>query len=340
MSTTSGTPSTAARGNVAESLSREELAHFTKRSDLRGLWAIGASWAVVAGSFAIVARWPNVLTVALALILIAGRQLAFGILQHEAAHATLFETRWMNNVLADWLCARPVWQHVGKYRAHHLRHHLKAGTDQDPDISLHVGYPITRSSMMRKLFRDVVGITGLKLLFGLFLMDLGIIKWTVASDVEKLPQDGRRFWDYPITFLRNAGGMLITQAVLFGILTALGHPRLYGLWALAYITPFPLFVRVRSIAEHGVRNRVPDTLENTRTTRAGWLMRATVAPVRVSFHVEHHALASVPYYRLPELHALLRARDVVPAPPSYLDVMRLASSAPRAPTNVAASPGS
>ena len=303
-----------------------EIAQLTARSDWRGAWAVASTWLMIAACFYVLARWPNPLTFIAALILIAGRQLALAILEHEAAHGTLFKTRWMNNLLGDWFCARPVWQNMHKYRAHHFVHHTRTGTEQDPDISLHAGYPTTRRSMARKMLRDIVGITGLKLMLGLVLMDVGLFKWTVANHLEKLPQEGRRWWSYPMTFVRNAGGMLATNAILFGIFAATGHAWLYGVWVLAYITPFPLFVRIRSIAEHGVLERVPDMFRNTRTTRAGWLARLTTAPVNVNFHIEHHAMASVPYYRLPLLHRLLRERNAVPEAPGYLDVLRLAST--------------
>jgi fatty acid desaturase len=120
--------------------------------------------------------------------------------------------------------------------------------------------------------------------------------------------------------------MWIANGALLGLLWALGHPALYLLWLGAYITPFPLFVRIRSIAEHGVLPRVTDMFQNTRTTRANWLLRMFVAPVHVNFHIEHHALASVPYYRLPRLHALLLERGMVTKPPSYGEVLRLASA--------------
>jgi fatty acid desaturase len=97
-------------------------------------------------------------------------------------------------------------------------------------------------------------------------------------------------------------------------------------WVLAFFTPHPLFVRIRSIAEHGCVTRSPDILENTRTTRAGLLLRLTVAPNRVNYHVEHHLLAAVPFYRLPKMHEMLREKGLLEAPPSYWDVLRLASS--------------
>lgn len=313
------------RPPLSAGFTKDELAALTERSDVRGAWAVVSSWAIVGAAFAMAARWPTVPVILLALVVIAGRQLALAILQHEGAHGTLFATRWMNVVLTDWLCARPVWQHLGKYRAHHLVHHTKTGTDRDPDITLHAGYPVSRGSLARKFARDLVGITGLKLMLGLVLMDAGLFRWTVANDLHKLPQEGRRFWDYPVTFVRNAAGMLITNAILFGILAATGHAWLYGLWVLAYVTPFPLFVRIRSIAEHGMLERVTDPLRNTRTTRAGWLARSTVAPVNVNYHLEHHAMASVPYYRLPRMHRMLRERGIVPTPPTYREVLALAS---------------
>ena len=199
-------------------LSKEEIAQLTARSDWRGLWAIFCSWAIIVAAMTMAALWPNPFTIIAAVILIAGRQLALAILQHEGAHGTLFKTRWMNDQLADWLCARPVWQHLHKYRAHHLVHHTRTGTDADPDLSLHAGYPVSRASLQRKMLRDVAGITGLKLMIGLVLMDAGVFKWTVSNHLEKLPQEGRRWWNYPLDFFRNAGGMLLTNLALFAIL--------------------------------------------------------------------------------------------------------------------------
>jgi fatty acid desaturase len=80
------------------------------------------------------------------------------------------------------------------------------------------------------------------------------------------------------------------------------------------------------MAEHACLEPSRDTLRNTRTTRAGWLARAFVAPIRVNYHIEHHLMASVPYFRLPQLHALLRERGLTAEPPSYWQVLRLVSS--------------
>lgn len=313
------------RRRVNELFTREQIAALTRRSDAWGAWAIASTWAIIAGAFAMAAAWPHPLTLALAVVVIAGRQLCLAILQHEGSHGTLFKTRWMNDVLTDWLCARPVWQNLHKYRAHHLGHHTRTGTDQDPDLSLHADYPVSRRSMARKLLRDISGLTGLKTIYGLILMDAGVIKWTVSNHIERLPTQGRRWWHFAASALKNMAPMLLANGVLWSLLALAGHAWLYGLWVLAFITPLPLFIRIRSIAEHSCLARTPDMFHNTRTTRAGWLARLTVAPLHVNLHLEHHVMASVPYHRLPLMHRMLRERQALPPPPGYWEVLKLAS---------------
>jgi fatty acid desaturase len=314
---------TAESVRIADVLSREEIAGLVKRSDLAGAWAIASTWAIIAAAFYVLATWPSIATFLVALIVIAGRQLALAILQHEASHRTLFETRWLNTHLANWLCARPVWQDVTKYRPYHLAHHVKAGTDGDPDLTLHKNYPVTRASLTRKFLRDIVGLTGLKTVYGLMLMDAEVIKWTLANDIVRLP--GKKLHHHLAAMLRNMAPMLIANGVLFTILVLSGHAWLYSAWALAFITPLPFFVRTRSIAEHGALERVADVLRNTRTTRAGLLARMTVAPVNVFYHQEHHLLMTVPYFRLPQMHRLLRMRGIVSKPPGYWAVLTRAA---------------
>ena len=82
--------------------------------------------------------------------------------------------------------------------------------------------------------------------------------------------------------------------------------RLYLLWAGAWLTTNTLVTRIRSIAEHALTPDADDPLGNTRTTLARWWERLFIAPNRVNYHLEHHLLMTVPHYKLPRLHALLR----------------------------------
>ncbi|AXI04084.1 fatty acid desaturase family protein [Aquirhabdus parva] len=327
------------RTAVTSLFSREEIDLLTKKSDWMGAYAIGFTWSVIALTFVgLSLAWPilsglgvwgevgKVLVSILALIILGGRQLALGILTHDAAHGTLFKTPWLNDHLTQWLCARPVWNNLYNYRPYHLKHHAKTSTIDDPDLSLVAGLPTTQASLRRKFLRDIFGVTGLKFIVGRILMDVGIFEWTVTNEIKRLPQAGRCWWSYPLTFLKNSGATIITNGMLFGLLWLSGHPAFYLFWLLAYITPFPLFIRIRSMAEHAAMETTTDVLRNTRTTEAGFIARALVAPIRVNFHIEHHLMASVPYFRLPHMHQLLRARGYVPAPPTYFEVLRVMSS--------------
>ncbi|WP_394836696.1 fatty acid desaturase family protein [Pendulispora rubella] len=312
---------------VKDVLSHDEIRALTARSDAAGFWAVGSTWAIIALAFAVLARWPHPMTFVLAVVVLGGRQLALSILMHEAAHRSLFARRAGNDVLTDWLCARPVWNDVARYRKHHAMHHAHTGTDLDPDRSLADPFPVSRRSLVRKFARDLVGITAVKRVIGLVLMDLEVLEYTVAANVTRRPRNGRRFFDYAKAGLRNGGGMLLTNGALAGVLAATGHLWLYSAWVVAYFTTFSLFVRIRSLAEHACTERGADPFRNTRTTQAGFLARLTVAPCHVNYHIEHHLLVAVPYYRLPKLHRLLRARGAIgEVVPNYAAVLAIVTA--------------
>lgn len=331
----SATPSelpAATRRKVTDIFTRDEIRLLTERSDAMGFVAVGRTWLVITATLAMLA-WASQLSPAYAVplfvsgfIILGGRHLALAILMHEASHVTLFRTRWLNDTFADWVCAKPIWNSVHRYRAHHFVHHTKTGQPEDTDLSLVTGLPCSRASMWRKFARDLSGLTGIKFLFGRLLMDAGVLKWTVSNDVVKLPQDGRRWFDYPRDLLRNAAGAALVNGLLFALCWLAGYPWLYACWVLSYITPFPLFLRIRSMAEHACTENSPDMFRNTRTTRAGLLARMTVAPIHVNHHIEHHVMASVPWFRLPLMHRLLRERGAMAEPPGYLDVLKTVSS--------------
>src|SRR5690349_16975722 len=181
--------------NVRKLLSPAEIHELTRRSNAAGFWAIGSTWAVVVGTFAALSRWPHPATFVAAVVVLGGRQLALAILMHEAAHRTLFANRILNDVVTDFLCARPVHGHVEKYRKHHLQHHAHTSTEKDPDLALVTPFPTTRRSLARKLTRDLLGATGIKRNIGLLMMDSEMLGYTVAGDAKRLPRNGRSAMD-------------------------------------------------------------------------------------------------------------------------------------------------
>ena len=132
---------------VRDVFTREERAELHRISDWRSWLTVAATWGLVAASFAMVAYWPNVFTVVLAIFIIGARQLGLAVIMHEAAHRSMFKRPELNDIVGNWLAAYPIWGDVEPYRQYHLQHHAKNWTEEDPDIALATPFPITRESI-------------------------------------------------------------------------------------------------------------------------------------------------------------------------------------------------
>ena len=295
-----------------EQVSRREIDGWLEMSDWKSWRSVLFNWGVVFASMAMVAAWPNPLTVLAALFLIGARQLGMAVLMHEASHRSLFSDKQTNDWVGNWLNAYPVWQDLTPYRPYHLKHHAHTGDPKDPDLGLVAPFPITKTSLRRKVWRDLSGQTGIKFARAAFKRSFG--RWN----------------DDPVA-RRAAIGFAATNAALFGLLALAGHPALYGLWAGAWLTTNTLVTRIRAIAEHAL---APDDLEprgRTRTTIPAWWERLFVAPNGVNYHMEHHLLITVPHYNLRPMHERLAALGLIgPGCIShgYAEVLRRAASKP------------
>ena len=292
---------------VTDVLSPSEIKSFTEGSDLKGFQAVFTTLLIIASAFFLAHSFRSWWAILIALILLGGRHLALAILTHDASHFSLFKSRSLNQVFG-WICGSITWVDLSRYRAYHLRHHQFAGTTKDPDLSLVSPYPVSKSSFARKVLRDLLGVSGFKRVYGLLLMDFGFIEFTLSGSITPIDQSRRSLFDVIKTGFQHLWGVLICNLVLYLILTAFLSPWLYLLWIISYLTTFSLILRIRSIAEHACTEMDPDPLKCTRTTYASPLGRLTVAPHRVNYHLEHHLLMNVPYFKLPTLHQLLLSR--------------------------------
>jgi fatty acid desaturase len=306
-------------------LSREEVRELLHKQDWRAWWTIASNWVGVGLAMALVAWAPNPLTILFALFVIGTRQLGLAIVMHEASHYALFDDRKLNDWAGNWLAAYPIWSDTKPYRRYHLQHHSKTGTDQDPDLGLVKPFPITKGSFARKVWRDLSGQTGWKQLKAVWKRDMG----TATKRTQR--NSGLQSFEAPNVGWRIVAPVFITNGVLLGILALCGHPELYLLWVVAFLTTYRLVMRIRSIAEHAMTEDATDPLLNTRTTLASWWERLLIAPNRVNYHLEHHLLMTVPLYNLPRMHELLKERGVLDhanIASGYWQVLREATSRP------------
>ncbi len=304
-------------------LTEEEMQNLLKKSDVRGAGEVLYNWLWIAGALALAGVWPNPVTVIIALFILGGKQLGCAIIMHDASHYSLFKTRTLNNMVGGWLGAYPIFHSVSRYRPYHLEHHIFTGNEGDPDLPLTFGYPATRKSMLRKFFRDLTGITGLKGFFGLLMMQCGFWEYRLSGVI--VPERNRKScWK---AALKNLSGPLVFNVGLWYILWLAGAGWLYLLWFGALLTTYTFSLRVRSMAEHSMTPDASDPKKNTRTVYAHFLEKLLFAPLHVNYHAEHHLFMSVPCYHYPRMHNLLKQRGFYEEGllmPGYGHVIRIA----------------
>jgi fatty acid desaturase len=282
--------------------------HLRKIPSWRNALSVVLLYAVTVGVVALAVWANNPIVWVLAFLAMGPVICRFNILMHEAAHRLLFANRTANDFVGRWFLGYPVFAPTDLYRRGHMAHHREEFGPNEPDIPLYSGYPIPKDSLRRKLTRDALGITGFKLMRGLFR--------GLRSDSPAIR--------------KHAWSILATQVVILGIFTLVGHPWLYlFLWLLPDLTVWRVMNRLRSIAEHGGMQASEDRRKTTHAVKQSWWARLTIVPYNTGWHLAHHVDSGIPFRRLPEYHdELVRAGYVQPGLeyPGYFALWRKLAS--------------
>lgn len=314
---------------ITDYLSREELDEILLKSDWKGFLELAHTWGWIAFALALPALWLNPLTIIISLFILGGKQLGCAIIMHDCSHYAFFNSRKLNRFFGNWLGGYPIIQNLEDYRPYHFKHHRYTGTDEDPDLNLTTGYPTSKISMLRKISRDLAGLSGFKAFYGVLLMHFGIIKYNLGGLVEKIKAKDRN-WKMMIkrAYIKLRGPIAF-HAMFFTFLYAIDFWWLYILWWLAFFTTYNFSLRVRSIAEHSVVPDQNDSQKNTRTTYANFFERILFAPHHVNYHAEHHLLMAAPSYNYPKMHRILLKKGYFKEgllEPNYKRIITLAVS--------------
>ena len=276
---------------------REMLAPFFGPDPLRWLLGTAMEWTVIAGVFAVCARWPIWWVWGLGTLLIGTRQHGLGILAHEGVHYLVHPSRGINDVLANILSAYALTYPVQAYRVQHLKHHRTLDTSEDPErvsIDLYPAewtYPMPRRRLFLIHLKDLVGLSTRAF--------LTLVKYIWAIRRQDL---------HHLFFIVLFHGVFCAAAGWTGHLFLLAT-----LWYLPLITVAPSCFRLRTAAEHsGLRvserrfqSKDVDTIRVTRTTVGGPVGAYLFAPHNMAYHVEHHLFPYVPVFKLKALHKKL-----------------------------------
>jgi fatty acid desaturase len=267
--------------------------HPALRADLRrphgwrNAGNVVAVWLQTAGLLVVASRlaervpaWMSVPMWAVVFLLM-GRGLGlFAILGHEGAHRLLFRDKRLNDAVSKWLVAYPAFLPLDLYRRSHFAHHREEFGPAEPDLSLYNGYPITKASMRRKLWRDARGTTGWKNLRALLLA----LRSRFARPVA----------------LRILGVQVV---IAVGLTLATGLWWVYPvMWLAPWMTVWRVLNRLRAIAEHGGMTASTDRRVTTHVIRQSRAARFWLVPFNTGWHLAHHVDMGVPFQNLPALH--------------------------------------
>ena len=313
----------AARVNPKDYFDADQWAKLSEHSRWKGLLLVAHAWTVMIATGAVVVLLPSwwFVTVPIAIMIIGCRQLGLAILMHDAAHRALSSNPKVNDFVGHWLVGQPVGAGLTSYRNYHLGHHRFAQQAEDPDLGLSAPFPITPTSLRRKIIRDLTGQTFAK-------QRTAVLRARLKA--RKPGESVLGVWWAEAVRLR---GFLLWNLGLLVVLSAAGLWWTYFvLWLLPMATWYPMITRLRNIAEHAcIAKDEPDPLRHARTTHASFIERALIAPYYVNYHCEHHMFMHLPCYQLPAAHRALKRSGALAGmryePGGYPAVLKVATAA-------------
>jgi fatty acid desaturase len=296
------------KDDYRKALPKEVVHQLTRRSAWRATGAVVHDLAVIGAASAIALRfWPNPAVVLACVLLIGTRQHALFVIAHDAAHYLLYERRWLNDAVGRF-CATVQGLSMCTYRMIHRLHHNNLYGEIDPDTALHGGYPRGRAYLIRKLLKDLSGLTAWKT-YAYFLGGAPALNTATHIAVRPLDDTSEKLRSEA---RRDRNSVVAAHVALLIAFAWSGYLIQYlVLWVLPLLTVVQAILRLRAIAEHGATTDFSSPLTAARTNIAPAWLEWLIFPHQVNYHIEHHLYASVPHYNLPRLHREMAQRGLL-----------------------------
>ena len=277
--------------NIPVKLSKEELRELSIVNPILACIHVGAEWGLIVATIYICQRFWHPMLYVFAVAFIASRQHALLVLMHDGVHYRLLRNRRLNDWMSEVMLAWPHFVSARQYRKNHFAHHRYLNSAQDPDLKRRKGdpawaFPLAVPELAKLLLRDATGLNAAAML-------------KLAASVASADTVPVRLIVVRYGFYAAALGAIIYAGALEGF-------ALY--WVIPMFSWLVFIMRIRSIAEHHGIEGPDSAYPLIRTTHASWLERIWLAPKNVNYHIEHHFFPSVPFYRLPKLHATLLSK--------------------------------
>ncbi|HET7720200.1 MAG TPA: fatty acid desaturase [Acidimicrobiales bacterium] len=255
----------------------------TALGDMALFIGTGIAAAVAHATLPAAAAWA----LSLVAIVIMGRTgRALECMVHEASHRNWQRQGRWNDLLANVMAGFPTASQVGEYRASHMVHHARLGSDDDPDIIRYEQFDL----------ESMTGLSGTQLVKGV---------------VRRLPAYN---WSWYTAIGTSAVTLALSgawYAVVVGAVALAGGPQLALATWLHMLVAFGLVLPViRMLGEAGEHRFIAgDTAFNATISNLGWAHRWIIHPHGDGHHSLHHLWSSVPHHQIAKMHLTLAELD-------------------------------
>lgn len=282
-------------------IDREKLRELTTRSDVKGLLQSVGHLALIAatGTLSIV-FFERGLWVPFAFTLwFHGIVFTFvpGLVTHELSHATVFKTKWLNELFLR-IYSLIGWVNFHHYKRSHTYHHMYTlHPEGDREVVL-PSNPSLKALRLLQLFtfdvQTMIAVIGGTLKLALTGTFGGFFKpeWSNAIFDTGDPRDKQQAVNW-------------ARLVVLFHLSVLAVGIATGLWMLPVVVSLGTFIGsfwkyfIGMTMHSGLRDNVPDWRKCARTIKLDPFSRFIYW--NMNFHAEHHMYAAIPCYNLKKL---------------------------------------
>lgn len=260
------------------------------------LFQLALAWAVIIGAITIATKVDLWWVTAIAITIIAGRQVVFGLLVHDQAHKLGLRGP-KGDIFTNIFAAYPLMGFsVENYAKIHLAHHKYYFSDKDPDYIRKSGKewqtPMSKRELAGWFLRDLMGLSTLKLI-------ASKRPKTKFSEFERSVPTPK--WIKPVCYLALAIGLTYFKL----------WPVFLLYWVLPMLTIFPLLVRWGALTEHIYETQGLTIEENSPFIIPNWFDRLIFPNINFTFHPYHHRYPAVAFSELPKVHELYKSYGLI-----------------------------
>lgn len=260
-----------------------------KKNNWYNFFSIALDYGLIALAIALSKYMDNIVVYLLSIVLIGGRITGINNLMHEASHALLFKSKWLNKWITSFLIAYPLFTIINVYREHHFKHHKYLWTDKDPDTVMLKSIGLGRTNISKGKFI-------LRYIFGSFLIfHLPKVLWGILTKLFSFQQQSVVEYLTKILFWL----VILTASIYLNFWTDL---LLY--WFVPLVFIFPVIRFWSDIADHGGLE-TDNLLYSSRNSYGTFLERLILYPHHDTFHLIHHLFPAIPHYNLKKAHLIL-----------------------------------